>query len=115
MILRRSAAIRPRTEEPSMESKSRPWAALAGLTIAFLLGAYFAYAAVQGDYGLFRRAEVEAQNAELARQLAELQAEVARMENLTRRLSDDYLDLDLLDEQARDVLGLLRGDEIVIR
>ena len=24
-------------------------------------------------------------------------------------------DLDLLDEQARDVLGLLRGDEIVIR
>ena len=79
------------------------------------LGAYFAYAAVQGDYGLFRRAEIEAQNAELADQLAALNAEVARMENLTRRLSDDYLDLDLLDEQARDVLGLLRGDEIVIR
>jgi cell division protein FtsB len=37
------------------------------------------------------------------------------MENLTRRLSDDYLDLDLLDQQARDVLGLLRHDEIVIR
>lgn len=37
------------------------------------------------------------------------------MENLTKRLSDEYLDLDLLDEQARDVLGLLRGDEIVIR
>ena len=36
------------------------------------------------------------------------------IENLTRRLSDDYLDLDLLDERARDVLGLLRADEIVI-
>jgi cell division protein FtsB len=37
------------------------------------------------------------------------------MENLTHRLSDTYLDLDLLDQQARDVLGLLRSDEIVIR
>lgn len=98
-----------------MSSKSRPWSALAGLTVAFFMAVYFAYAAVQGDYGLFRRAEIEAQNAELARQLATLEGEVARMENLTRRLSDDYLDLDLLDEQARDVLGLLRGDEIVIR
>lgn len=98
-----------------MESKNRPWGALAGLTVAFFLAAYFAYAAVQGDYGLFRRAEIEAQNTDLAQQLAGLEAEVARMENLTRRLSDDYLDIDLLDEQARDVLGLLRGDEIVIR
>ena len=98
-----------------MDPKHRPWSALAGLTVAFFMAAYFAYAAVQGDYGLFRRAEVEAQNAELARQLDALEAEIARMENLTKRLSDDYLDLDLLDEQARDVLGLLRGDEIVIR
>ena len=30
------------------------------------------------------------------------------------RLSDDYLDLDLLDQQARDVLGLVRSDEIVV-
>jgi len=98
-----------------MDPKHRPWSALAGLTVAFFMATYFAYAAVQGDYGLFRRAEVEAQNAELARQLHALEAEIARMENLTKRLSDDYLDLDLLDEQARDVLGLLRGDEIVIR
>ena len=37
------------------------------------------------------------------------------MENRTRRLSDQFLDLDLLDEQARDVLGYIRADEIVIR
>ena len=37
------------------------------------------------------------------------------MANLTHRLSDNYLDLDLLDQQARDVLGLIRADEIVIR
>ena len=37
------------------------------------------------------------------------------LENLTQRLSDDYLDLDLLDEQARDVLGLVRANEMIIR
>ena len=37
---------------------------------------------------------------------------VARV--LTRRLSDDFLDLDLLDEMARQVLGHMRPDEIVL-
>ena len=79
------------------------------------LGLYFTFAAVQGDYGLFRRAEIQAESRTLQTQLETLEARVERMENLTRRLSDNYLDLDLLDQQARDVLGLLRGDEIVIR
>ena len=48
-------------------------------------------------------------------QLVGVRAEVARMENLTKRLSDDYLDVDLLDEQARSILGVIRADEIVIR
>lgn len=83
--------------------------------IAFGLAAYFAFAAVQGNYGLFHRAEIEAGEAQLRAQLDGLEAQVVRMENLTKRLSDDYLDLDLLDQQSRDVLGLLRSDEIVIR
>ncbi|MEM8539107.1 MAG: septum formation initiator family protein [Pseudomonadota bacterium] len=80
-----------------------------------MLGLYFTFAAVQGDYGLFKRIEVQAEGAALLAELETLQAEVARMENLTKRLSDNFLDLDLLDEQARDVLGLIRTDEIVIR
>lgn len=79
-----------------------------------MLGLYFTFAAVQGDYGVFKRAEVNAEGRALSAELALLETEVARMENLTRRLSDTYLDLDLLDEQARDVLGLIRADEIVI-
>ena len=79
------------------------------------LGLYFTFAAVQGDYGLFKRIEVNAEGQALRHELALLQADVARMENLTTRLSDNFLDLDLLDQQARDVLGMIRADEIVIR
>lgn len=82
---------------------------------AILLGLYFTFAAVQGDYGVFRRSEVLADQRALQEELDAISQEVARMANLTHRLSDDYLDLDLLDEQARDVLGLIRADEIVIR
>lgn len=99
-----------------MIRKSRPTLGFAAYMLAMLmLGLYFVFAAVQGDYGVFRRAEVTAKARELGRQLETLEAEVARTENLTRRLSDRYLDLDLLDEQARDVLGLIRADEIVVR
>lgn len=83
--------------------------------VAFALSLYFTFAAVQGDFGLFRRAEIQAEARALRSQLDQVAADVARMENLTRRLSDDYLDIDLLDEQARSVLGLIRADEIVIR
>lgn len=83
--------------------------------IAIAVGGYFTFAAVQGDYGLFRRAEITAEAETLRDDLSRITAEIERMENLTRRLSDDFLDLDLLDQQARSVLGLLRADEIVIR
>ena len=83
--------------------------------VAFGLSVYFTFAAVQGDFGLFRRAEIQAETVALAEQLDQIQSRVAVMENLTKRLSDTYLDIDLLDQQARDVLGLLRADEIVIR
>ena len=88
---------------------------VAFLGVMVLLGLYFTFAAVQGNYGVFRRAEVLGEARQLRQEMQILTAEVARMENLTRRLSDDYLDLDLLDQQARDVLGLIRSDEIVIR
>ena len=99
-----------------MLKRNRPaMGALLYFLCMIMLGLYFTFSAVQGQNGLFKRVEVRAEAAELRLELAALQAEVARMENLTTRLSDSYLDLDLLDEQARDVLGLIRADEIVIR
>ncbi len=85
------------------------------IALALGLSTYFTFAAVQGDFGLFRRAEINAEANQLRLQLQHVETEVSQMENLTRRLSDDYLDLDLLDEQARRQLGMIRADEIVIR
>jgi cell division protein FtsB len=79
------------------------------------LTGYFVFAAVQGDYGHLRRIQIEAEETELLAQLSDLRSERARIENKTRRLSDQYLDLDLLDEQARKRLGLARIDEVIIR
>jgi len=79
------------------------------------LGMYFTFAAVQGDYGIFRRAEIISDAAKLELELNLLKYEVARMENATRRMSDEFLDLDLLDQQVRDVLGYIGKTEIVIR
>jgi cell division protein FtsB len=110
------AGIKPEQEAEQSMTDNRPGVGLLlYFTAAFTLGLYFTFAAVQGDYGIFRRAEIEAETDLLRKDLEKLKAEVAQMENLTRRLSDDYLDLDLLDQQARDVLGMLRADEVVIR
>lgn len=76
---------------------------------------YFGYSALQGDTGLVEQVRLEREKAQLQAQLDDLRAERRRMENLNRRLSESYLDLDLLDERARDVLGLAREDEIVVR
>jgi len=94
---------------------SRPnFGGLLFFALAFALSIYFTFAAVQGNYGLFRRVEITAEADRLSHDLDGLEEQIATMENLTHRLSDDFLDLDLLDQQARDVLGLLRSDEIVI-
>ena len=87
---------------------------VAYFAVMFSLGVYFMFASVQGDFGLFRRVEIKAEAATLAAERDRLAAEVAALENKTHRLSDTYLDLDLLDSQARDVLGLIRSDEIVL-
>jgi cell division protein FtsB len=82
---------------------------------AIALIAYLALAAFQGEHGLFSLFRIEAQEARLRAELTGLQVERAAIRNETERLSAESLDLDLLDEQARKVLGLGRPDEVIIR
>ena len=79
------------------------------------LSVYFAFAAVQGDYGVLRQAQTAGELQSLTAERDALAAELANLKTLTQRLSDNYLDMNLLDEQVRSVLGYVRADEIVIR
>lgn len=85
------------------------------LALAVALGLYFAFAAVQGPSGILQRIQIEAETADLVAERDRLRAEAQAMENLTRRMSDEYLDLDLLDERVRTVLGMVRADEVILR
>ena len=77
--------------------------------------AVFAHSGLQGDHGLAAYREAEIEEHHLRQELARLSAQRATLENKVRRLSDGYLDLDLLDERARAVLGVVREDELVVR
>ena len=94
---------------------SIPWVIICVFTISLSLGIYFTFAAVQGDFGILRRAEINHDLQKLQVEIVSINVEIADLKNLTRRLSDHYLDLELLDQQARDVLGYVRTDELVIQ
>ena len=64
---------------------------------------------------MFRQVEIAAEKEDLRAERDRLAAQLAEMQNRTKRLSDEYLDIDLLDEQAREVLGYVRADEVVIQ
>lgn len=83
--------------------------------ICLALSGYFAFSAIQGPLGVVTRVETNAEYAHLARTRDRLAADVVALSNKTHRLSDSFLDLDLLDERARSVLGYVRVDDLVIR
>jgi cell division protein FtsB len=99
-----------------MDRQRRPsFGSILFLALAFSAGSYFAIAGMQGDFGLFRRIQIDAEARQLEAERLALTDEVAVLRNRTRRMSDAWLDLDLVDEQVRDVLGYVRADEVVIR
>ena len=75
----------------------------------------FAHSGLQGAHGLAAYREAATEERRLAAQLERLRRERAELENRVLRLSDRYLDMDLLDERARAVLGVVREDELVVR
>ena len=77
----------------------------------FLL--YFTYVAIFGNNGLKRYIDLEFQIIELNKNLKSYEKVMYDLEMKTSKLSNN-LDLDLLDQQSRSVLGLIRNDEIMI-
>ena len=84
---------------------------LFSLLIFFL---YFTYAAIYGNNGLKKNIDLEFQIMELNNSLISLEKVMQNIEIKTSKLNKNNLDLDLLDQQSRIVLGLIRNDEIMI-
>lgn len=82
--------------------------------VVIALTCYLTFAALQGEHGLFSLFRVQTEEADLQSELTVLKADRLTIENRATRLSTGSLDLDLLDEQARKVLGLARQDEVLI-
>ena len=83
---------------------------------AFLvLATYFSFTAIRGDHGTFRRSAIEADIARLTSERDAARLEVVGLRRRVVGLSDDSLDLELIDERIRDVLGYVRRNEIVLR
>ena len=83
------------------------------LLIAVL--AVFGHSALQGEHGFAALRQAEALERELTVELAGIGEERSALANLVGRLDERNLDLDLLDERARAVLGYVRREELLIR
>ncbi|MHA1528477.1 MAG: FtsB family cell division protein [Alphaproteobacteria bacterium] len=77
--------------------------------------AVFGHSGLQGKHGLGALRQAETLERELTAELAAISKERDALENLVGRLDEGNLDLDLLDERARAVLGYVRREELVIR
>tara|TARA_B100000902_G_C26671107_1_gene603136 strand:+ start:150 stop:428 length:279 start_codon:yes stop_codon:yes gene_type:complete len=74
---------------------------------------YFTYVAIFGNNGLKSYVDLEFEIIELNKNFNSLVKVMNELEVKTSKLSNN-LDLDLLDQQSRTVLGLIRNDEIMI-
>ncbi len=82
--------------------------------ICLLIFAYFFHHAVNGRYGLTAHERAEAKALHLEFRLAELTKQRELLAQRVSLLKNGSIERDMLDEQARYHLNLLRQDEIAI-
>ena len=83
--------------------------------LVFAILAVFGHNGLQGEHGLAAQRQAEVLERDLTDELRQTRADRAAMQNLVSRIREDNLDLDLLDERARAVLGYVRQEELVVR
>jgi cell division protein FtsB len=95
------------------EVKRRTRAAIAPFLL-ILMVTYFGMSFVQGDRGLLAWIRLSDEIALVQSDLAGLMVHRTRIEHRIQLLRPIGLDLDMLDERARALLGFAHKDEIVI-
>ncbi len=78
------------------------------------VGSYFVWHAVNGERGLKTKDEYEQRVATLREELKAVRAEQALWEQRISMIRGPVLDRDLLEEAAREVLGRIDKNELVV-
>jgi cell division protein FtsB len=79
-----------------------------------LVAFYMGYHALHGERGLYALMRDQREQQQLAADLAQTRSARERMELRVAALRDQSLDRDLLDEQMRRMLGVMRQGEVVL-
>jgi len=82
--------------------------------VCLILSIYFLLATFKGEYGLFKKYQLVATENVLKIELMKQIERKQILRNKVRRLSISSLDLELLDEQARRILGMIGEKELII-
>lgn len=87
---------------------------LALYCISGIIGGYFVWHALNGERGLRTKDEYERKIAALRAELSELKSEHALWEQRIAHFSGRVIDRDLLDEEARALLGRVHRNDLVV-
>jgi cell division protein FtsB len=93
------------------QSKLKPL--LVPVCCLFVLG-YFAYHAVEGDYGLFALGKLQERVAVLEIELDAVRTDRKQMESHVALMRPESVDRDMVDERAREALNMADAKDIVI-
>ena len=75
---------------------------------------YFIIASFNGEFGVSAKYHLLAKEKVLANELNTINKETKIIKNRIKRLSNTSLDLELLDQQARIILGMIGEDEVIV-
>lgn len=75
---------------------------------------YFVYHTVQGDRGVVSWIQINSEISKAENRLSFLKKEKEELEAKTSLLKKNNLDLDLLEERTRKILGYTYPDELII-
>ena len=84
------------------------------LTVCLILCLYFIIASFNGEFGVSAKYHLLAKEKILANELNTINKETKIIKNRIKRLSNTSLDLELLDQQARIILGMIGEEEVIV-
>lgn len=85
-----------------------------GPSVAICLVAYFGYHLLEGRRGLLAWQHLDIQLARVQERMSDLQKQESVLSNRIRLLKSESICTDMLVERAKEVLGYVHNDEVVV-